>query len=101
MLQKVEFPEYLSSMKGEEPSEPITLQFQNYFPLSSALKEESQMVPISTDCETIEKQTRERMAQFNLDSLYEEGKINIYPKKNTIDLKKNLSKRMAKIEKKT
>jgi hypothetical protein len=29
------------------------------------------------------------------------GKINIYPKKNTIDLKKHFDKKMAKIEKKT
>lgn len=29
------------------------------------------------------------------------GKINIYPKKNTIDLKKHLEKKMMKIEKKT
>ena len=41
------------------------------------------------------------MKQFNLDSLYEKGKINIYPKKNTIDLKNHLSKKMQKIEKKT
>lgn len=29
------------------------------------------------------------------------GKINIYPKKNTIDLKRHLDKKMNKIEKKT
>lgn len=41
------------------------------------------------------------MSQFTLSSLYEQGKINIYPKKNTVDLKKHLSKKMQKIEKKT
>ena len=41
------------------------------------------------------------MSQFTLESLYEEGKINIYPKKNTIDLKNHLSKKMQKIDKKT
>ena len=33
--------------------------------------------------------------------MYESGKINIYPKKNTIDLKNHLSKKMTKIDKKT
>ena len=41
------------------------------------------------------------MSQFTLSSLYEQGKINIYPKKNTVDLKKHLSTKMQKIEKKT
>ena len=41
------------------------------------------------------------MSQFTLESLYEDGKINIYPKKNTIDLKNHLSKKMKKIDKKT
>ena len=41
------------------------------------------------------------MKSFNLQSLYEDGKINIYPKKNTTDLKNHLSKKMQKIEKKT
>ena len=41
------------------------------------------------------------MAHFTLESLYEQGKINIYPKKNTVDLKNHLGKRMQKIEKKT
>ena len=41
------------------------------------------------------------MRELNLDSLYEKGKINIYPKKNTMDLKNHLSKKMQKIEKKT
>jgi hypothetical protein len=41
------------------------------------------------------------MRLFNLDTLYEDGKINIYPKKNTIDLKNHLSKKMTKVEKKT
>lgn len=36
-----------------------------------------------------------------MDSLYEDGKINIYPMKNTIDLKKSLGKKMKKIAKKT
>jgi hypothetical protein len=33
--------------------------------------------------------------------LYSEGKINIYPKKNTVDLKNHLSKKMRKVDKKT
>ena len=41
------------------------------------------------------------MEQFTLESLYEDGKINIYPKKNTTDLKNHLSKKMQKIDKKT
>lgn len=42
-----------------------------------------------------------RMKQMNVENLVTSGKINIYPKKNTIDLKKHLGKKMAKIEKKT
>lgn len=38
---------------------------------------------------------------MNIDSLLKTGKINIYPKKNTIDLKKHLTKKMNKIDKKT
>jgi len=41
------------------------------------------------------------MQEFTLESLYEDGKINIYPKKNTVDLKNHLGKKMQKIEKKT
>ena len=41
------------------------------------------------------------MNKLTLDALYEDGKINIYPKKNTIDLKNHLSKKMQKIDKKT
>lgn len=41
------------------------------------------------------------MQEFTLESLYEDGKINIYPKKNTVDLKNHLSKKMQKIDKKT
>ena len=41
------------------------------------------------------------MEKITLESLYEEGKINIYPKKNTIDLKNHLTKKMQKIDKKT
>ena len=37
------------------------------------------------------------MKSFTLDSLYEEGKINILPKKTTLDLKRGLSKKMIKI----
>ena len=38
---------------------------------------------------------------MNVESMVATGKINIYPKKNTMDLKKHLGKKMAKIEKKT
>ena len=41
------------------------------------------------------------MDSLGLDSLMEDGKINIYPKKNTIDLKNQFGKKIAKIEKKT
>lgn len=36
-----------------------------------------------------------------METMLASGKINIYPKKNTIDLKRHLGKKMAKIEKKT
>lgn len=58
-------------------------------------------MPIETDCAKIEKDIRERMDALTLESLYSEGKINIYPKKNTVDLKLHLSKKMKKIDKKT
>jgi hypothetical protein len=35
--------------------------------------------------------------KIDLSSLYESGKINIYPKKNTIDLKRHLNKKMHKL----
>lgn len=41
------------------------------------------------------------MKEMNVESLVASGTINIYPKKNTIDLKKHLGKKMAKMEKKT
>lgn len=41
------------------------------------------------------------MSEMNVENLVTSGKINIYPKKNTIDLKRHLGKKMAKIEKKT
>jgi hypothetical protein len=41
------------------------------------------------------------MNELTLDTLYEDGKINILPKKTTLDLKRSLSKKMAKLDKKT
>jgi hypothetical protein len=41
------------------------------------------------------------MKSLTLDTLYEDGKINILPKKTTLDLKRNLSKKMIKLDKKT
>lgn len=41
------------------------------------------------------------MQSFTLDTLYENGKINILPKKTTIDLRRSLSKKMTKLDKKT
>ena len=101
MHQKVEFPFGLDSCRGMEPSEEQEIKFQNYFPASPMLKAESRLVPISTDSAQIEEQTKQKMKEFNLETLYEDGKINIYPKKNTVDLKNHLSKKMQKIDKKT
>ena len=41
------------------------------------------------------------MKSLTLDTLYEDGKINILPKKTTLDLKRSLQKKMTKINKKT
>jgi hypothetical protein len=41
------------------------------------------------------------MKALTLDTLYEDGKINILPKKTTLDLKRSLSKKMVKLDKKT
>jgi hypothetical protein len=41
------------------------------------------------------------MNELTLDTLYEDGKINILPKKTTLDLKRSLGKKMAKLDKKT
>jgi hypothetical protein len=41
------------------------------------------------------------MKSLTLETLYEDGKINILPKKTTLDLKRSLSKKMAKLDKKT
>jgi ABC-type lipoprotein release transport system permease subunit len=41
------------------------------------------------------------MKEMNVENLVATGKINIYPKKNTIDLKKHFAKKVNKIEKKT
>lgn len=41
------------------------------------------------------------MKAMTLETLYEDGKINILPKKTTLDLKRNLQKKMAKLDKKT
>ena len=41
------------------------------------------------------------MKSLTLETLYEEGKINILPKKTTLDLKRSLSKKTVKLEKKT
>lgn len=101
MHQKLEFPLGLDSYQGEEPAEYQRLRFQNYFPVSQKLRTDSEIIPISTDCAQLEQETKKKMQQFSLESLYEEGKLNIYPKKNTIDLKNHLSKKMQKIDKKT
>lgn len=37
------------------------------------------------------------MNSLTLDTLYEDGKINILPKKTTLDLKRALAKKMGKI----
>lgn len=41
------------------------------------------------------------MKSLTLDTLYEDGRINILPKKTTLDLKRNLSKKMSRLDKKT
>lgn len=41
------------------------------------------------------------MKSLTLDTLYQDGKINILPKKTTLDLKRSLSKKAAKLDKKT
>jgi len=41
------------------------------------------------------------MKSLTLDTLYEDGKINILPKKTTLDLRRNLGKKMVKLDKKT
>jgi hypothetical protein len=57
MQEKIEFPFGLESYRGNPPSEPQTLKFQNYFPSSSVLKETCEIIPIATDCSLIERQT--------------------------------------------
>lgn len=99
--ERAEFPFNLESYRGAEPAEPMQLQFQNYFPASGLLRETCRVVPIETDCARVEEEVRERMGQLGLQSLYRDGKINIYPKKNTLDLKQHLSKKMRKVDKKT
>jgi hypothetical protein len=37
------------------------------------------------------------MKALTLDTLYDHGKINILPKKTTLDLKRSLSKKMLKL----
>lgn len=101
MHQKLEFPQSLDSCQGAKPVQYQRLRFQNYFPTSQFLKSDSEIIPISTDCAELEKDTLKKMQEFNLQSLYESGKINIYPKKNTLDLKNHLSKKMQKLDKKT
>jgi hypothetical protein len=91
--ERLEFPFNLDPYRGSEPAPLVDMQFQNYFPVSARLRESCHIVPIETDCAKIEKDTRERMEELSLECLYSEGKINIYPKKNTVDLRLHLLKK--------
>lgn len=66
MHQKLEFPSGLDSYQGNDPVEYQRLRFQNYFPASAFLKSDSEIIPISTDCAELERNTLEKMQQFNL-----------------------------------
>lgn len=101
MIERVEFPEYLDSYKGNSPSDMEELKFQNYYPRSEKLKKTAQIIPINDDCQILQKSIVEEMKSLTLDTLYEDGKINILPKKTTLDLRRNLSKKMVKLDKKT
>ena len=65
------------------------------------LQEKSIIVPINNEPAELVRLNQQKMKDMNVESLVESGKINIYPKKNTIDLKKHLGKKSAKLEKKT
>lgn len=57
---------------------------------------------VNTDWQDIESKLVERMDDLVSGFLKnEEQKINIYPKKNTIDLKRHLERRMASVNRKT
>lgn len=55
------------------------------------------IVPVNNESSAILSEAQDKMRDMNVESLVESGKINIYPKKNTIDLKRHLGKKMAKI----
>jgi hypothetical protein len=55
MIERVEFPEYLESYKGNSPSEFEQLKFQNYYPRSEKLKRNSKIIPVNDDCQQLEK----------------------------------------------
>ena len=81
-------------MKEQQPEPTTQLTFQNYFPKSVDLRLNSNIIPISNESSKVEKETMAKMNELStLEALSAGGKINIYPKKNTVDLKKQLSKK--------
>ena len=96
-VDKLSFPFNLDSYQDNPIDEYEQLTFQNYYPKSKVLQENAKIIPVNHEYERIAKDTLERMKEMNVESMVATGKINIYPKKNTIDLKKHLGKKMAKI----
>lgn len=100
MAERLEFPAFLDSNRGTEPEDINDFKFVNYFPKEPALK--SKVSKVNTDWQDIESNLKSRMSDLVNGFLKnEEQKINIYPKKNTVDLKKLLERRMTPLRRKT
>lgn len=97
MIEKLEFPMTLDSYQGNSPDQYEKLTFQNYFPKSKELQETATIVPVNDEYHKLAQQTKKRMKEMNVQNMLASGKINIYPKKNTIDLKKHLEKKTIKL----
>lgn len=100
MVDRVEFPAFLDSNRKAEPEDISDFRFVNYFPKEPSLKQK--VSKVNTDWQDIESGLKNRMADLVNGFLKnEEQKINIYPKKNTIDLKKLLERRTQTLKRRT
>ena len=100
MVDRVEFPAFLDSNRKAEPEDISDFRFVNYFPKEPSLKQK--VSKVNTDWQDIESGLKNRMADLVNGFLKnEEQKINIYPKKNAIDLKKLLERRMQTLKRRT
>lgn len=98
----MEFPNNLSTTKSNKIDEEFTIHFRNYNPINHFDNFVTEKLDYFDTIEEIESEYANKVKKAIKDFInLEKNPLNILPKKNNIDLKKNLSNKLAKLNKRT